>query len=41
MVQTGNMKRAPQNICMSQTALGMQMKQLQESLGVPLLTRRS
>jgi LysR family nitrogen assimilation transcriptional regulator len=41
VVETGNMTRAADQLHVAQTALGMQIKQLEESLGVPLLTRHS
>jgi LysR family nitrogen assimilation transcriptional regulator len=41
VVETGNMTRAAEQLHVAQTALGMQIKQLEESLGVPLLIRHS
>ncbi|MGV3634841.1 MAG: LysR family transcriptional regulator [Pseudorhodoplanes sp.] len=41
VVETGNMTRAADQLHVAQTALGMQIKQLEESLGVPLLIRHS
>jgi LysR family nitrogen assimilation transcriptional regulator len=41
VVETGNMTRAADQLHVAQTALGMQVKQLEESLGVPLLIRHS
>lgn len=41
VVETGNMTRAADQLHVAQTALGMQIKQLEESLGVTLLTRHS
>lgn len=41
VVDAGNMTRAAEQLHVAQTALGMQIKQLEESLGVPLLVRHS
>jgi LysR family nitrogen assimilation transcriptional regulator len=41
VVETGNMTRAAEQLHVAQTALGMQIKQLEESLGVTLLVRHS
>ncbi len=41
VVDTGNMTRAAEHLNVAQTALGMQIKQLEESLGVTLLVRHS
>jgi LysR family nitrogen assimilation transcriptional regulator len=41
VVETGNMTRAADQLHVAQTALGMQIKQLEESLGVALLVRHS
>ena len=41
VVETGNMTRAADQLRVAQTALGMQIKQLEESLGVALLVRHS
>ena len=41
VVDTGNMTRAADQLHVAQTALGMQIKQLEESLGVALLVRHS
>jgi LysR family nitrogen assimilation transcriptional regulator len=41
VVETGNMTRAAEQLHVAQTALGMQIKQLEESLGVALLVRHS
>ena len=41
VVETGNMTRAAQQLHVAQTALGMQIRQLEESLGVALLVRHS
>lgn len=41
VVETGNMTRAADQLHVAQTALGMQIKQLEESLGVALLIRHS
>ena len=41
VVDTGNMTRAAEQLNVAQTALGMQIKQLEESLGVALLVRHS
>lgn len=41
VIETGNMTRAAEQLHVAQTALGMQIKQLEESLGVVLLVRHS
>jgi LysR family nitrogen assimilation transcriptional regulator len=41
IVEAGNMTRAADQLHVAQTALGMQIKQLEEGLGVPLLVRHS
>lgn len=41
VVDAGNMTRAAEQLHVAQTALGMQIRQLEESLGVPLLVRHS
>ncbi len=41
IVETGNMTRAAADLLVAQPALGMQVRQLEESLGVPLLLRHS
>ena len=41
VVDSGNMTRAAEQLNVAQTALGMQIKQLEESLGVALLVRHS
>ncbi|MET0278336.1 MAG: LysR family transcriptional regulator [Pseudorhodoplanes sp.] len=41
VVDTGNMTRAAEQLHVAQTALGMQIRQLEESLGVALLVRHS
>ena len=41
VVETGNMTRAAEQLHVAQTALGMQIRQLEESLGVALLVRHS
>jgi LysR family nitrogen assimilation transcriptional regulator len=41
VVETGNMTRAADQLHVAQTALGMQIRQLEESLGVALLVRHS
>ena len=41
VVDAGNMTRAAEQLHIAQTALGMQIRQLEESLGVPLLVRHS
>lgn len=41
VVDAGNMTRAAEQLHVAQTALGMQIKQLEDSLGVPLLVRHS
>ena len=41
VVEAGNMTRAADQLHVAQTALGMQIKQLEESLGVALLVRHS
>src|ERR1044072_2156316 len=41
VVEAGNMTRAADQLHVAQTALGMQIKQLEEDLGVALLIRHS
>jgi LysR family nitrogen assimilation transcriptional regulator len=41
VVQTGSMTRAAEQLFVAQPALGMQVRQLEEDLGVALLTRHS
>jgi LysR family nitrogen assimilation transcriptional regulator len=41
IVEAGNMTRAAEQLHVAQTALGMQIRQLEEDLGVALLTRHS
>jgi LysR family nitrogen assimilation transcriptional regulator len=41
VVETGNMTRAAEQLHVAQTALGMQIRQLEDSLGVALLLRHS
>jgi LysR family nitrogen assimilation transcriptional regulator len=41
VVMAGNMTRAAENMNVAQTALSMQVRQLEEDLGVPLLVRHS
>ncbi len=41
VVDAGNMTRAAESLSVAQTALSMQIRQLEESLGVPLLSRHS
>lgn len=41
VVETGNMTRAAEQLHVAQTALGMQIRQLEDSLGVALLVRHS
>ena len=41
VVDTGNMTRAAEQLHVAQTALGMQIRQLEDSLGVALLVRHS
>ncbi len=41
VADTGNMTRAAQQLHVAQTALGMQIRQLEENLGVSLLVRHS
>ena len=41
VVEAGNMTRAAEQMHVAQTALSMQMRQLEEALGVALLTRHS
>jgi LysR family nitrogen assimilation transcriptional regulator len=41
VVETGNMTRAAEQLHVAQTALGMQIRQLEEDLGVALLVRHS
>ena len=41
VVETGNMTRAADRLHVAQTALGMQIRQLEEDLGVALLVRHS
>lgn len=41
VVETGNMTRAAAELCLAQPALGMQVRQLEEDLGVVLLHRHS
>lgn len=41
VVETGNMTRAAAELCLAQPALGMQVRQLEEDLGVALLHRHS
>jgi LysR family nitrogen assimilation transcriptional regulator len=41
VVETGNMTRAAEQLHVAQTALSMQIRQLEEELGVALLTRHS
>jgi LysR family nitrogen assimilation transcriptional regulator len=41
VVEAGNMTRAAEQLHVAQTALGMQIKQLEESLGIALLVRHS
>ena len=41
IVEAGNMTRAAEQLRVAQTALGMQIRQLEEDLGVALLTRHS
>jgi LysR family nitrogen assimilation transcriptional regulator len=41
IVETGNMTRAAADLLVAQPALGMQVRQLEESVGVPLLLRHS
>src|SRR5262245_33619233 len=41
IVETGNMTRAAEQLRVAQPALGMQIRQLEEELGVALLTRHS
>jgi LysR family nitrogen assimilation transcriptional regulator len=41
VVDTGNMTRAAEQLHVAQTALGMQIRQLEEDLGVALLVRHS
>jgi LysR family nitrogen assimilation transcriptional regulator len=41
VVEAGNMTRAAEQLHVAQTALGMQIRQLEEDLGVALLVRHS
>jgi LysR family nitrogen assimilation transcriptional regulator len=41
VIEAGNMTRAAERLNVAQTALSMQIRQLEESLGVPLLVRHS
>ena len=41
VVEAGNMTRAAEQLHVAQTALGMQIRQMEEDLGVALLTRHS
>ena len=41
VVEAGNMTRAADRLHVAQTALGMQIRQLEEGLGVALLVRHS
>jgi LysR family nitrogen assimilation transcriptional regulator len=41
VVEAGNMTRAAEQLRIAQTALGMQIRQIEEELGVPLLSRHS
>src|SRR3954464_7804861 len=41
VVQAGNINRAADQLHVAQTALGMQIRQLEEDLGVSLLVRHS
>jgi LysR family nitrogen assimilation transcriptional regulator len=41
IVEAGNMTRAAEQLHVAQTALGMQIRQLEEGLGVALLIRHS
>lgn len=41
VVEAGNMTRAAEQLHVAQTALGMQIRQIEEDLGVPLLVRHS
>ena len=41
VVEAGNMTRAAEQLHVAQTALGMQIRQIEEDLGVALLTRHS
>lgn len=41
IVEAGNMTRAAEQLHVAQTALGMQIRQMEEDLGVALLTRHS
>ena len=41
VVEAGNMTRAAERLHVAQTALGMQIRQIEEELGVPLLVRHS
>ena len=41
VVEAGNMTRAAEQLHVAQTALGMQIRQIEEDLGVALLVRHS
>lgn len=41
VIEAGNMTRAAEQLHVAQTALGMQIRQLEEDLGVALLVRHS
>ena len=41
VVETGSMTRAAEQLHVAQTALGMQIRQIEEDLGVALLVRHS
>jgi DNA-binding transcriptional LysR family regulator len=41
VVEAGNMTRAAEQLHVAQTALGMQIRQMEEDLGVALLVRHS